>query len=27
MLGIRFGEGPYGEGDQVALALGVAWRL
>jgi hypothetical protein len=27
MLGIRFGEGPYAEGDQVALALGVAWRL
>ncbi|MGD2151913.1 MAG: hypothetical protein PVG79_01515 [Gemmatimonadales bacterium] len=27
MLDVRFGEGPYAEGDQVVLALGVAWRL
>ncbi|NIN72554.1 MAG: hypothetical protein GTO46_11675 [Gemmatimonadetes bacterium] len=27
MLDVRFGEGPYAEGDQAVLALGVAWRL
>lgn len=27
MLDFRFGEGPFGEGDQVVVALGLAWRL
>jgi hypothetical protein len=27
LIDVRFGEGPYGEGDQVVLALGVAWKL
>jgi hypothetical protein len=27
LIDVRFGEGPYAEGDQVVLALGAAWRL
>jgi hypothetical protein len=27
IIDFRFGEGPFGEGDKVVLALGLAWRL
>jgi len=26
-IDFRFGDGPFGEGDRVVVALGVAWRL
>lgn len=27
LIDIRFGEGPFGEGDQAVVALGAVWRL
>lgn len=27
MFDMRFGEGPFGEGDQVVVGVGAAWRL
>ncbi len=27
IIDVRFGDGPFGEGDQVVVAVGAAWRL